>query len=36
MSIVLDSKENRRKRRIMDKKHVDGLAIEIRDGDADC
>jgi len=32
MSIVLDSKENRRKRRIMDKMHVDGLAIEIREG----
>jgi hypothetical protein len=31
MSIVLESKENRKKRRIMSKRHVDGLTIEIRE-----
>lgn len=31
MSIVLDSKENRRKRKIMDKMHVEGLTIEVRE-----
>ena len=34
MSIVLDSKENRKKRRIMSKRHVDGLTIEISEGTA--
>ena len=29
MSIVLDSKENRKKRRIMSKRHVEGLTIQI-------
>ena len=32
LSIVLDSKENRKKRRIMNKRHVEGLTIEVHEG----
>ncbi|HPU22358.1 MAG TPA: DNA mismatch repair protein MutS [Thermoclostridium caenicola] len=32
LSIVLDSKENRKKRRIMSKRHVEGLTIEVHEG----
>jgi DNA mismatch repair protein MutS2 len=31
MSIVLESKDDRRKRRIMSKRHVEGLTIEVRE-----
>lgn len=32
LSIVFDSKDDRKKRKIMNKRHVEGLAIEIREG----
>jgi dsDNA-specific endonuclease/ATPase MutS2 len=32
MSIVLESKDDRKKRRIMSKRHVEGLTIEVREG----